>query len=311
MSIKKWIKTSANLALLVSFLLTFFLDLTGIELHQYLGIAAAGIVLLHLFTHWKWVVKVTTRIFKKTPGRVRLYYLLDWLLFLSIIIITITGVWISTWLKILIPNYMALLSVHILSSITGLLLLVAKLGLHWKYFAALLGTMRVSLRIKSRLALDPSAMKSGPNYSRRDALKTIGLISTMSIFGLLKAVSAYSIPKNNPLPHLEVETEKTDLPSEAFPVDQPIEPTEQPQRGNRRNRKQGAQVDAEQNDTQIASNPDQDLIPEIASPQPQIEQPLENCVIRCSQGCAYPGACRRYIDQNQNQLCDLGECLVL
>lgn len=33
------------------------------------------------------------------------------------------------------------------------------------------------------------------------------------------------------------------------------------------------------------------------------------CVVQCSRRCSYPGKCRRYVDQNGNNRCDLGECL--
>jgi hypothetical protein len=33
------------------------------------------------------------------------------------------------------------------------------------------------------------------------------------------------------------------------------------------------------------------------------------CVQRCNRGCSYPGHCHRYVDTNQNNLCDLGECI--
>ena len=33
------------------------------------------------------------------------------------------------------------------------------------------------------------------------------------------------------------------------------------------------------------------------------------CTIRCNKGCSYPGHCRRYVDTNRNNRCDLGECM--
>jgi len=43
---------------------------------------------------------------------------------------------------------------------------------------------------------------------------------------------------------------------------------------------------------------------------PTEEPAIDTCVVRCPRGCAFPGQCRRYIDENGNDLCDLGECLV-
>jgi hypothetical protein len=33
-----------------------------------------------------------------------------------------------------------------------------------------------------------------------------------------------------------------------------------------------------------------------------------DCTVICDQGCTYPGECRRYIDLNNNGICDLTEC---
>lgn len=33
------------------------------------------------------------------------------------------------------------------------------------------------------------------------------------------------------------------------------------------------------------------------------------CVVRCPNGCSYPGRCKRYTDSNGNGRCDWGECM--
>ena len=98
MKTKNRIRTLATISLLITFLLTYFMDLTGLELHQYLGVAAALIAIFHLITHWNWVRSVTVRLFSKVSLRPKLYYVLDLSLFLGLVVITITGILISTWL---------------------------------------------------------------------------------------------------------------------------------------------------------------------------------------------------------------------
>jgi hypothetical protein len=48
---------------------------------------------------------------------------------------------------------------------------------------------------------------------------------------------------------------------------------------------------------------------EIPAVLPTIHPTEKACVIRCSKGCSFPGRCRKYVDANGNDLCDLGECL--
>ena len=48
--------------LFLGFLVTFFLDFTGLAWHQWLGILIGSIALYHLLIHWKWVLTVTKRL---------------------------------------------------------------------------------------------------------------------------------------------------------------------------------------------------------------------------------------------------------
>ncbi len=308
MNFKKTTKIFANFALLVCFILTYFIDLTGLELHQYLGVAAVGILAVHVITHWKWILNVSRRFFKKTPGRVRLYYLLDGMLLLAFIIITITGVLISTWLDIFLSDYMLLRSIHIISSISGLLFLILKMGLHWKFFTKTLNLFRFPIRKHSVPTANTASV-----YTRRDALKTIGVISAVGIFGLFKAASALAIPKTAPLPDPKIETIETDTvvpTSTPLRTEEPIAQLAQAEDGKKRGKRRGST--SQENHIQSTLTPQQQSTPEAAiGEQVENTQPVEKCVIRCDKGCAFPGICRRYIDENQNQLCDLGECLVL
>ena len=316
MNYKKTIKIFTNLALLASFLLTYFLDLTGLELHQYLGIAAAGILAIHIITHWEWVEKVSEHIFSKVSGRVRVYYLLDGMLLLSFFLITITGVLISTWLDIFLSNYLLLRSIHIFYSIVGLLLLIVKMGLHWKFFVKVFSPVRFSMK-----KAPATSVNSGVVYSRRDALKTIGIISAVGIFGVYKAASAVIIPKSTAtlLPEVKTSTDapavsQATAPAAAItPQEEPITQTAHTGGGQKRGRRNSSSLQenlsqpaSEQTPEQTLPQPSQEILPD--NPQ-EFNIPIEDCVVRCDRGCAFPGLCRRYTDQNQNQLCDLGECL--
>lgn len=34
-----------------------------------------------------------------------------------------------------------------------------------------------------------------------------------------------------------------------------------------------------------------------------------NCTVRCRKACSFPGHCHRYVDTNNNNRCDFGECV--
>ena len=64
-------------ALFAGFLMAFFLDWTGLEWHQWLGITLGGMALYHLVIHWRWVTAVLSRFRGRTRSQNRLYFLLD------------------------------------------------------------------------------------------------------------------------------------------------------------------------------------------------------------------------------------------
>ena len=122
--------------LLFLFIATFFLDITGVSLHQWIGVAVGVIVVYHLISHWAWVKSVTLRFFGKTSSRSRIYYLLDASLLMGLLTIIGTGLVISTWLNLSLVAYTAWHFVHIAASLITLLAIVLKVGLHWRWIAS-------------------------------------------------------------------------------------------------------------------------------------------------------------------------------
>jgi hypothetical protein len=120
---KRWL---VDAALLIGFLICFFLDLTGLALHQWLGIAAGALAAYHLLSHTNWVKAVTRRFFGKTSAQARLYYLIDALLLTGFAGMIGTGLVISTWLNLSLASYAAWHTVHFLSAILTLLVTVLK-----------------------------------------------------------------------------------------------------------------------------------------------------------------------------------------
>ncbi len=74
-----------NIALLLSFLLTFFLDLTGVIAHQWVGIISNFFAGFHLILHRDWVKSVLNRIFQNQSGKTRRYLVVDFLILFGFI----------------------------------------------------------------------------------------------------------------------------------------------------------------------------------------------------------------------------------
>ena len=116
--------------LFTGFILLFFVDLTGVELHQWLGIAGIILALYHLLEHWDWVLAVSQRFFGRTTWKARLYYLVDAALLLGFAAILVSGLAISTWLSLSFENLPAWIDFHITTSIITLLILLFKIVIH-------------------------------------------------------------------------------------------------------------------------------------------------------------------------------------
>jgi len=86
--------------LFTGFVIAFVLDLTGLSLHQWLGVLIGLFAFYHLILHWDWVIAVGLRFWGKTSAQARLYYLLDGLLLFGLFLIIGSGLVVSTWFNL-------------------------------------------------------------------------------------------------------------------------------------------------------------------------------------------------------------------
>jgi hypothetical protein len=257
-------------ALFGGLLLSFWLDLTGVGWHQWLGVFLGALITYHFLAHWSWVEAIGQRIFGRTTRQPRVYFLLDLSLLAGFYLIGLTGLVISTWLGLALSNYAAWREFHVWASIATLALVVLKIGLHqgWiintarRYF----GGRKVIPSVRPPVGLEQTQLvpvtarppvfpsKTG----RRDFLILMGVVgaaSLMSVAGVLHDPAAAS----------------GSLAEEDMSTQTGVE-------------------SASQNGTQIGS----------AS--------SSTCSVMCDRRCSYPGHCQRYQDSNGNGRCDWGEC---
>jgi hypothetical protein len=118
------------------FLLALWLDLTGVAVHQWLGIAVGALAGYHLVAHWSWVEAVTSRLFGRTSRQSRQFYAVDAGLAVGFVTIAVTGLAISTWLDLTLASYAVWRNIHVLASVVTLVLVVGKIGLHWRWIVS-------------------------------------------------------------------------------------------------------------------------------------------------------------------------------
>ncbi len=312
----RWV---VDAALFAVFVFAFFLDLTGLDLHQWIGVAAAGLALYHLVTHWNWVTAVTRRFFGKTSGRSRLYYALDVALLAGFAAIAATGLVISTWLDLPLDNYDIWLTVHIGASIGTLAVTALKLALHWRWIVtagkgifggpAMLPPSRPRA-FAPAVAARPSAARP---INRRAFLGVMGAIGVPSALALTQAARALQLPADG------TSAEDGFEPLVTFVTDAPQTLPEEQAENTRKDASQMATATPAALDALATPAPSPSPLAvsgvadatatAIAAPTATASAPAVSCVIRCRKGCSFPGRCRKYVDNNGNNRCDLGECL--
>lgn len=112
-------------------------DLTGLNIHEWLGVAFVAGLLTHLLFHWKWIVSVTVQFFQKFWHDSRLNYIVN-LLFLALMTgALLSGLMISesvlAVLGIRIEPSPIWEGLHHSLSDAAVLVLGLHLALHWKW----------------------------------------------------------------------------------------------------------------------------------------------------------------------------------
>jgi hypothetical protein len=126
-----------DMAALVAFLAAFAPYSTGIPIHEWLGIAVGGVIIVHLLLHWDWIDKTTRSLFGKMPARKRINAILNALFFIDTVIIIFTGLIISEVvlpvLGITIAFAPVYITIHNLTANIAVLITGLHIALHWKW----------------------------------------------------------------------------------------------------------------------------------------------------------------------------------
>lgn len=125
-----------------AFLLMESPNLSGNTIHEWLGIALLATIVVHLLLHWSWITSVGKTFFKKLWHSSRLKFMLDILVFLSIITVSLSGLMIS---KTALPLLGITLGeaggvwkeLHKLAADASVLLIGLHFALNWKVVVAM------------------------------------------------------------------------------------------------------------------------------------------------------------------------------
>jgi hypothetical protein len=126
-----------DIAVFVLFVLVMDVPLTGLGVHEWLGIAIAIGLITHLVQHTNWIVTTTRRLLFATSWRNRMNYLMMVALFLAFVAVIASGLIISEvalpWLGITTSPEGFWVWLHLASVSAVLWLTALHVALNWKW----------------------------------------------------------------------------------------------------------------------------------------------------------------------------------
>lgn len=297
--IKNW---WIDVLMFAGYLFCFYLEFTGVIGHQWLGVGIGALVILHTWLHWDWVSAVTNRFVSGTSARNRWYYLIDLLILFGFIVILETGVVISTWLNLNLPNYTAWLDIHLYASYITLGLLVFKIGFHWRWVVNT--TNRVFGAGNKPAPVGTLAPVPVPVRTNKGAIDRRSFLGLMGVVGAGSILAVVNVIRENSI--------FTDVENSNFSAIGIADAMGSNQAANVEPALPTAAKEKTVNTPEVSTSTSVNESTATPTSEPTMvstQAAVAACQVRCPKGCAFPGRCRRYTDQNGNRLCDLGECL--
>lgn len=127
------IKLIADILMAIFFILLMNIQITGVNIHEWIGIMFALIISAHIILNLKWIQAVFKNLSKAIiKSETKKIFTVDIILFLNMFIITISGILISN--NIFKQNLQTLINIHIYSSYIAIFVLTIHIVLHIKHF---------------------------------------------------------------------------------------------------------------------------------------------------------------------------------
>lgn len=128
-----------DVVLLAVLLLLFSPRLTGLPIHEWVGLALGAVLLVHLLLSWSWISAGTRRFIAERDRRARINYVLNALLFILVVVEVTSGIVIS---RVSLPSLGILTiedrswrALHNLTLNWTMLLLGFHVAMNWRPFA--------------------------------------------------------------------------------------------------------------------------------------------------------------------------------
>lgn len=131
----KKIKIVLDIIMFISMILLMKTNITGLQLHEILGICLFIIFIIHKIINFKWVKSVGKNILNKNmKSKSKIMFFLDLILFVFITLNVITGILVSKFIlvSITVNNIETITILHKFFAWWSLILISIHIGLHWE-----------------------------------------------------------------------------------------------------------------------------------------------------------------------------------
>ena len=128
-----------DIAIGLGYLVALYPGWTGLQWHEWLGVAVGGSLITHLVLHWRWLVAITKRLLGTLATRARIKYALDGGLLVAFLVLLGSGVVISSVfdmpyrLGLSVQAFAFWIRAHAISSDITAALVLLHLALNWRW----------------------------------------------------------------------------------------------------------------------------------------------------------------------------------
>lgn len=126
-----------DFGMLVAMILLIDPRASGIAVHEWVGIVIAPVLVFHVTLNWPWVVQVTRKLVQRLPLETRVNSVLNSLLFIVMVIASVSGVLISQealpWMGFNVTGSYTWRGIHEVSSNFVLIIIGAHVAMHWQW----------------------------------------------------------------------------------------------------------------------------------------------------------------------------------
>ena len=130
-------KLVLDVLIFIAFLIAMEPRSSGIPIHEWLATSILIVLVVHLLLSWDWIVQTTRRFLGALNPQTRLNYILNWSLFIDVMLLMLSGLVISEsvmpTLGIGLPRNFAWRGLHEFSANLFIVLLGLHTALHWSW----------------------------------------------------------------------------------------------------------------------------------------------------------------------------------